>query len=294
MWEEADGGRKAEVGESIGAALEGPPDPLGESFQWIVEPSTFVEDASVYLDGSVFDGPGLDFAVCGWSAVIVKDGEVVGIARGTPPRYVRTIPAAEAWALAMAVGEVHHSSAKFYTDCQSVKTIARKGARRATTGSQTNARTWGITFGRTDGCTPLVEWIPSHLTEQAVGKQRIGDGTLFTHEQWRMNQIADKHAKEAAISVRHPAEDVSRRKIEGMKVATLADWIGRATFAANNGSGEGLRDTTAVRRDRAMGGRQKQRKRKEAKEVCARPVQLGGHTLEEEHGEWKCIVCWKR
>ena len=61
--------------------------------------------------------------------------------------------------------------------------IAKKGDRRATAGSQLNAHIWSITFGRTDGCTPLVEWTPSHLTEQAVGEQQIGDGTLFTHEQ---------------------------------------------------------------------------------------------------------------
>ena len=270
-----------------------PPPPPGETFQWVTEPKTLVTGATVYMDGSVFDGPGIDFAVCGWAFVIVKNGEVAGIARGTPPDYVRTIPAAEAWALAMAVGEVEFSSAKFFTDCQSVKNIARKGARRATDGSQLNARIWNVTFGRTDGDSPLVEWIPSHLTEQAVGQQAIGDGSLFTHEQWRMNQIADQHAKAAACSVRHAKEGVEKRKIEQMKVATIADWLGRATFAANNGQGEGIRDTTAVRKDRE-GGYKQEKQKKEATEVTVRPVQLGGHMLEEENGEWRCSTCWKR
>ena len=64
-----------------------------------------------------------------------------------------------------------------------------------------------------------------------------------------MNQIADKRATEAAISVRRAKEGVGRRKVEEMKVATLAHWLGRATFAANNGHGEGIRDTTAERKD---------------------------------------------
>ena len=112
-----DGGGRDECGEE---AAEGgrmkweralmppsrdPPKPPGESFQWIVEPATLVEGASVYMDGSVFDGPGPDYAVCGWSFVVVKNGEAVGVARGTLPSHVRT---------AMAVGEVHHSSAIFF------------------------------------------------------------------------------------------------------------------------------------------------------------------------------------
>ena len=230
----SDGGRMKWERALVPPSMD-PPPPPGESFRWILEPKALVEGASVYMDGSAFDGPGPFFVVCGWSVIIVKGGEIVGIARGTPPSYVRTIPAAEAWALAMAVGEVHYSSARFFTDCLSVKLIARKGARRATAGSQPNARTWCITFGRTDGSILEVEWIPSHLSEQAVGQQQIGDGTLFTHEQWMMNQVADKHAKEAAAEARHPEELRRRKQLEEIKVATMADWIGRATFAANNG-----------------------------------------------------------
>ena len=117
---------------------------------------------------------------------------------------------------------------------------------------------------------------------------------MFTHEQWRMNQIADRHAKEAAAEVRHPEEAVRKRHLEEIKVATMADWIGRATFAANNGNEEGLRDTTATRKNRVVGEMREKKKKKEGVEVSARPVQLGGHTLEKEGGEWRCVVCWKR
>ena len=117
------------------------------------------------------------FVACGWAYAIVAEGVVVGVARGTPPHHVRSIPATEAWSLAMAVDRVDIESSSFFTDCQAVKTLAAGGMKRATSSRQVNARVWGAIFLRTDGRSPKVEWIPAHLGEAQIGVAIIGDGS---------------------------------------------------------------------------------------------------------------------
>ena len=67
----------------------------------------------MYIDGSLYDGDVPELAVLGWAFALAREDEILGLARGVPPEYVRSIPAAEAWGLAMAsmivgtCGEVH-------------------------------------------------------------------------------------------------------------------------------------------------------------------------------------------
>ena len=125
---------------------------------------------------------------------------MIGLARGTPPRYVRTIPAVEAWALAMAVDRIVVETSLIFTDCKAVRALARAGKRRATSARHVNARVWNVVFTRTDGTAPVVEWMPAHLGREQVGVAKIGDGTVMTQEQWEMNGLVDEHAKVAAQS----------------------------------------------------------------------------------------------
>ena len=112
----------------------------------------------------------------------MKEGEVVGLARGVPPPHVTSIPATEAWALAMAVDQVDVGTALFYTDCKSVRTLARKGS-RAALATQINARIWCTTLARTDGTPPKMEWVPAHLSKEQVGRAVIRDESKRTQEQ---------------------------------------------------------------------------------------------------------------
>ena len=128
-----------------------------EKFVRVMEPQGLVEEANIYMDGSMFDGFCEDLAACGWAFAIVKGGAVVGLARGVPPCHVRSIPATEAWALAMAVDRVVLASAQFFTDCKSVRDLVNAGVKKATSARQQNARIWNTLFSRTDGESPRVE-----------------------------------------------------------------------------------------------------------------------------------------
>ena len=245
------------------------------------------------MDGSQFDGELPEWAVFGWAFAITRGDEVIGLARGVPPEYVRSIPAAEAWCLAMATMYVGLGG-RYVTDCKSVKDIARGGLQRATAGGQLNARIWAITFAHTDGETPMVEWMPSHTSRAAIGTVKTGDGSFLTERQWRFNQLVDRHAKEAASAVRHPAATRQALYAVQMKVAAMAQWVAKATFAANNGREPPYRDSepSAVRRIRQGEGGER-RKGRGRREIIHRPVQLGGHDLASEEGKWKCRHCKK-
>ena len=273
------------------------PAPPPESFRWIIGPKDDLLDADVFIDGSLFDGDLPEVAVVGWAFVITRGDDILGLARGVPPEYVRSIPAVEAWGLAMASMLVG-TNGRYFTDCKSVKDVARGGRVKATAAGQLHARIWTITFSHTDGDIPEVEWMPSHSARTGVGTLRIGDGSVLTERQWRFNQLVDQHAKEAAAEVRHAPALRHTIKQAQERVATMAQWIARATFAANNGSEPPLRDSepTAGRRMRQAEAVEGVKRMPRKKEVVQRPMQLGGHQLFQAAGLWKCRCCkkWSR
>ena len=268
-----------------------------ETMEWVLEVQGLVEGAVVFIDGSQFDSYDENFIALGWAFAIYVRGELVGLARGRPPPFVRSIPAAEAWALAMAVEWVDVASSSFLTDCVAVKTLALGGRRRAIVSGQVNARVWGIVFTRTDDRRPGVEWIPAHQAEQRIGVAITGDGTPLTRAQWEGNRLVDIHAKRAAAGGRRAKEVVAMYVSAMQWVATLAGWIGAATFAANHGLEEPHRDSTAERTRRwrlDVGGEGLGRaaeKKKEGIVRLLRPLQLGGHNLSKAGEEWRCTVC---
>ena len=133
-----------------------------ESFHWLLGEDVCLHEVAMYMDASMIDGLDRTLAALGLAFAAVKDGEVVAFARGVVPKYVRTIPAADTRALAMATMVVT-GKARYFTDCKAVKLIAKSGMMRATSAAQRYARIWSLIFGHTDGETPWVEWIPAHL-----------------------------------------------------------------------------------------------------------------------------------
>ena len=268
-----------------------------ETFEWLIEPEGIVSGVNVYVDGSMFDAFEERFTTLGWAFAVVKEGKVMALARGTPPPHVRTIPAAEGWALAMAVERVEIATAIFFTDCKAVRALARAGRRRATSARNINARVWCVLYTRTDNMSPNVEWIPAHLGKERIGVARIGDGTLLTQEQWEMNALVDEHAKVAAGEGRKAKEEVEAYRRVMRKVAVAAAWIGKATYAANNGQEEPRRDAGGVQRRAWSGGDEGGRKVRKRKRLevarLSRPTQLGGHELRVSEGGWVCTVCWR-
>ena len=238
----------------------------------------------------MLDGSDPRVAAVGWSVVAVKDGVVVAIARGRAPRYITNIQSAEIWALAIATKLSR--AARSYTDCEAVATVARGGYRYATSSKQLYARAWREVFNNTERCAPDVVWMPAHKGQEAVGELVIGDGSLLTEEQRIFNALADKHAKVAAASDRVGSQ--IRQSIERVQAqaAAVADWIARATYAANHSGGSPPRDSTGEKPAGFGRHGNEKRGRTEGRSVPqSRPAQQGGHSLTCEEGLWRCSVC---
>ena len=260
------------------------------TFEWVVAPAEPLQGVTFYVDGSMLDGSDPRVAAVGWAVVAVKDSVVVAIARGRAPHHITNIQSAEIWALAIATELA--SAARSYTDCEAVAAVAKRGYRYATSSKQLYARAWKEVFDHTERRVPDVVWMPAHKGKEAVGKLLIGDGSLLTEEQRFCNELADKHAKIAAATDRVP-RDIRRNidRVQG-QAAAVADWIARATHAANHSGGGPQRDSTGEkptgsgRRGGVAGGRAEGRGA-----VQSRPIQQGGHSLAYDKGLWRCSVC---
>ena len=76
--------------------------------------------------------------------------------------------------------------------------------------------------------------MPAQTTEADVGVKQLGNGTLLTHRGRACNELADKHAKEAAGLVRVP--ESTREQVNNYLANTkeVARWIGEITHTANH------------------------------------------------------------
>ena len=92
------------------------------------------------------------------------------------------------------------------------------------------------------------------MGEEMIGVAEVGNGTKLTRQQWEMNGLVDEQAKLAAKNGRRPGEETREYLKLMTRVAEPACWIGRATFAANNGSEDPRRDTGASREGRRRTG----------------------------------------
>ncbi len=254
----------------------------------------------------MLDGPSLDIGRFGWSFIIVdvngerQDGgdddragpvlRVLAAAYGTTPAWIRSMPAAEAWALLMAT-KVAAPSSPYVTDClENVRTL-HKGPTWAVAPSRPQARVWSMLMMvfDTEQDRQAVVWMPSHLG-LCASDRRKSDGTLVTRLDIRANAMADALAKRGASLHRVPSH-VRRIVTESRDAAWwIARAVGFATWAANNNG-------TQPRRDAEPDGgwkksHQRQRRRRPAKAaVEARPMVLGGHRLVRTRSEWRCVTC---
>ena len=138
---------------------------------------------------------------------------------------------------------------------------------------------------------PRIEWMPAHQAETSIGVVQIGDGSRLTREQWEMNRLVDEHAKVAAMAVRHVCPAARMIKEARAKVVVVAEWLARATAAANNGTEPPCRDSEPTKK---AGGITGGKKRLEPIEAVARPPQLGGHELRSNGLGWECQQCRKQ
>ena len=131
-------------------------------------------------------------------AVIDAGGGLVAYAHATPPAWVRTAAAAEAWELWLTLAGTPYPP-RIVTDCMALLDAAAAGLAAATAAGRPTARVWNAIAGALDGdlrgLRSSLVWMPAHTSCDAIGCRRKSDGRRVTVAEWRANQLADKLAK---------------------------------------------------------------------------------------------------
>ena len=235
-----------------------PPD---GTFAWRGQAPSSSLTATFYTDGSLIDREYDGCARLGWAFVAVDTrGNHIGAASGVAPSWIDSISGAEAWALLMAARAAAPGS-NYVTDSLTCVGSYRKGARWALAPDRPLARVWKLLFetlGRTASPAaeqPRITWMPSHTTVASVGAVRKSDDTWLTHTDRNANAVADALANAAAHGARVPV--ATRAAIAATYSVTylVAQFLGRATFAANHHPSPPYRDSapTALPRPRTHG-----------------------------------------
>ena len=170
----------------------------------------------------------------GWAFVVVDDeGNLIAAAYGVPPAWVDTIQGAELWAVRVALLCVVYPS-KLFTDCSSVRQGVRQPREWAASSKRRLGRIWLVVADQLEGNNDLVQWMPAHTPESAIGSKTCSDGTVVTEVMWLSNQLADLLAKEAAESARISKQDREWLASRDKQLFELCVFVGQLNHAANN------------------------------------------------------------
>ena len=181
------------------------PQPQEDSGRWhwfLTPPDVYDETLRWYIDGSRRYPTSHELSVTGCGVAVVNShGELVGLANATPPSWVASSSAAEAWALFLTLREVTVLPA-IITDCLRLLSTAEAGFSAATGPKMANARIWQLICDLMDGQVAQLRqslvWMPAHTSiDQCMHRQR-SDLRHVTAVDWRANQLADALAKAAA------------------------------------------------------------------------------------------------
>jgi hypothetical protein len=193
-----------------------------------------------YFDGSAMNAKWREVCTTGFGIVVTaRDGSLLGFGLGTPPSWIRTAPASEAWALSQVLSMLPEPP-RMTTDCKSLLSIALRGTHKATAAKAVLARIWCRIAGALDGDTRklvtsrLLQWTPAHLSQQSIGKTARGTDREVTALDWRANRLADALAKEAAG--RHAADACTVKLLKSAEAAARFHMalLGAVTYTANH------------------------------------------------------------
>ena len=158
------------------------------------------------------------------------------------------------------------------------------------------ARVWRSLFGIWDSDVEEgpnqahVIWMLAHTTSASVGRDKKSDDTWLTALDVRSNAAADALAKAAAAS--HRASIAIRAEIAATLNVTrcIAQYLGRATFAANHHPFPPHRDSAPTAKPRSpLASAPPRRTRPKMSE---RTKEFGGHDLVKGRHAWSCRICW--
>ena len=232
------------------------PEPQAASpgWRWLTDqPRSDLDDLTWVIDGSRRFASEWVLSTTGCGvAVVDPTGKLVAFATATPPPWVKTASAAEAWALLLTLRE-NPFPPRILTDCVGLLTAAKIGPAAATKGRKADARIWrlidGITGDSFNQLRQALVWMPAHTSASgAVGRTK-SDGKLLTTAEWRANNLADRLAKKGAANT--PMRIAADKTIKAAGTALLqsAARLGVVTLAANCHKTQYLKENgeTAVR-----------------------------------------------
>ena len=179
------------------------PDNADGIVHWITEitPAVPQNELVWYIDGSLINPEHRSTARLGVGlAAVDANGSLCAAAFARPPPWVRTIPAAEAWALWVVLDNTNDRRAVI-TDCQGNVSTLRNGRTWATAAARKAARVWADIFYKIGqpGNTDWLIWMPAHRTRKDVGVRRKSHGTDMAITDLRANALVDELAKHAAV-----------------------------------------------------------------------------------------------
>ena len=213
--------------------LSDPPDQNMENLTWVIDGSRrYASHWTLATTG------------CG-VAVLDRDGKLIAYATATPPPWVKTAGAAEAWALLLTLKE-NPAPPNVITDCLALIHAARAGPTFAARAKNTDARIWKSISYCTGGCykslLDALVWMPSH-TSNADGSDRVkSNGRSISTAEWRANQMADCLAKKGALVSPLREEADKTIKVAGGAIRQSASRLGVVTHAANSHCIDGTRE----------------------------------------------------
>ena len=157
-------------------------------------------------------------------------------ASATPPPWIKTAGAAEAWALLLTLRQ-SPCMPNIITDCMGLLHAARSGPDWAARSKNNNARLWILIAGATGGSFQELRnkltWMPAHTTARDGCARVKSDGRPLTTAEWRANQLADALAKKGACNSDFRVAADKAIKQAGSALLQSAAKLGVGTMAAN-------------------------------------------------------------
>ena len=233
------------------------------TFRWLFHTQYFelAAGATWYTDGSLFEARWRPIASAGFAIVVIGScGQHLAFGNGTPPHWIDSSPAAEAWALYITLMYCGLPNC-IVTDCEGLLTTTAAGRCAATVGSAPLARVFNLISAVCDHSmhtlvpSGRLVWMPAHVTHSSIRERVRADGRLLSCFDFRGNRLVDLLAKQAAGLFRAGRSTRCMLASAVAAVSHAAALLGVVTHAANNCIVSSLNEEgqpiTTVKRDAA-------------------------------------------
>ena len=223
---------------------------------WHLDPRKHeqLDDATWYIDGSMFDGKHQVGTRCGYGIVVVtQQAQLIGLASGTTPHWINDAAGAELWAYHLVLLE-QPVVPRTCTDCKGILDGTHRQPQALTAATSMLARTWAMILHTLDDDLRATHgklvWIPAHISAARMQQHPpcTSESEPMSWIQWRANRLADLLAKTAASRHRLPAHLFTMFQKVDVLHKHQAALLGVVTHVANNHMG--ANDDT-IRRDSA-------------------------------------------